>query len=106
MKKSLIALSIIGLLILPVVSSAITIPATPLGGKTIETIVTAVLDVVWKVVVVLAVIMMIAAGMMFMTASGEAEKVKTARQTVMWAIVGIAVAVLAFSLTTILTGVF
>ena len=51
----------------------------------------------WFVSIV-AVIMGLYAGFLFMTASGDAEQVKTASKTFLWAIVGVAVAIITFSI--------
>ena len=54
----------------------------------------------------IAVVMGLYAGVLFITASGDAEKITTARSILLYAIVGIAVAVLAFSLVAISKSVF
>ena len=53
-----------------------------------------------------AVIMGLYAGILFITAAGDPAKVVTARNILLYAIVGIAVAVLAFSLVAISKSVF
>ena len=103
-KKNLIILFVASLLILPVISLAV-IPPTP-GAKTIDGLLTSVLTIIWQVAIALATIMIIAAGIMFIMAAGSPDKVVQARQTLVFAVVGIVVAVVAFSLGTILQGIF
>ena len=59
----------------------------------------------WAVGLV-AVVMGLWAGILFITAGGDATKVTTARNILLYAIVGIAVAILAFSLVAISQSVF
>ena len=49
----------------------------------------------------LAVILFIFAGIRFLTAGGEPEKVQTARGAFMWGIVGVVVGIIAFSIIAI-----
>ncbi|MBI5913403.1 hypothetical protein HY839_03085 [Candidatus Azambacteria bacterium] len=53
-----------------------------------------------------AVVMGLYAGFLFITARGEPAQLKTARATLLWAVIGIAVAVLAFSLVAISKAIF
>jgi len=53
-----------------------------------------------------AVVMGLYAGILFITAGGDAAKVTTARNILLYAIVGIAVAILAFSLVAISEAIF
>ena len=50
---------------------------------------------------VIAVMMGLYAGFLFMMASGDAEQVKTASKTFLWAIVGVAVAIFSLSIVAI-----
>lgn len=54
----------------------------------------------WGIALV-SVVMGLYAGFLFITARGEAAQIKTARGTLLWAVIGIAVAVLAFSIIAI-----
>jgi len=55
----------------------------------------------WQLAAGLAVIMMIVAGILFITSNGEPGKITTAKQAVIWGIVGLLVAIIAFSIVTI-----
>lgn len=52
-------------------------------------------------IAVIAVIMGLYSGFMFITAGGEPARLATARKTIMWAIIGITIAVLSFSIIAI-----
>ena len=95
MKKSLIALIVGSLLLL---SGGLALGQTeidvapevePIGA--LETII----DIVFTVLIVLAVLFLIIAGFYFVTASGNPEQIGKARNMVIWAIVGVVVALLA-----------
>ena len=60
---------------------------------------------IWEVFALFAIVMFVLAGISFMTAQGDPEKVKTARNEFLWAIVGVVVAILAFSIVTIIRSV-
>ena len=51
----------------------------------------------------IAIIMILVAAFQFLTAGGDAEKVKTARATITWAIIGIVVALISFNIPGILS---
>jgi len=66
MKKSLIVLFLVGLLILPVISLGQSIPSTPTGSQSLGAILGVVMGLIWEIAFALAVIMFIAAGIMFL----------------------------------------
>ena len=71
--------------------------------KTINTII----DVVLGVLGILAVAYIIYGGFMFTTAAGDAAKTKKARETIMYGVIGLVVALLAFAIVNfVLTSVF
>lgn len=51
----------------------------------------------------IAIIMILVAAFQFLTAGGDAEKVKTARGTITWAVIGIVVALISFNIPGILS---
>ena len=102
-KKIITSLAVLGVLAVPVIVLGYASPTTPEGGLTdIDAVIGALLDFLWKVFAGLAVIMFIVAGILFMTAGGVAEKIATARQALIWGAIGVAVAIIAFSLVTII----
>ena len=71
--------------------------------KTINTIINVVLGVLG----ILAVAYIIYGGFMFTTAAGDANKTKKARETIMYGVIGLVVALLAFAIVNfVLTSVF
>ena len=54
----------------------------------------------------IAVIMFVVAGILFMTAQGDPEKIKTARGAFMWGIVGVAVGIIAWGVITLTSTIF
>ena len=50
-----------------------------------------------------AVICFLIAGVLFLTAQGDAEKIKTARSAVIWGFVGVIIGIIAFSIIAIIT---
>ncbi|MFA6190395.1 MAG: hypothetical protein WC711_02680 [Candidatus Staskawiczbacteria bacterium] len=56
----------------------------------------------WMVFGAIAVIMFIVAGILFLTAQGQPEKVQAARSALIWGIAGVVVGILAFSILNII----
>ncbi|MCR4322939.1 MAG: hypothetical protein NUV61_02530 [Candidatus Azambacteria bacterium] len=67
----------------------------------ISTKITGVVDWFSWGIALVAVVMGLYSGFLFITARGEPAQLKTARATLLWAVIGIAVAVLAFSIIAI-----
>ncbi len=59
-------------------------------------------QIVWPVFVGLSVIMFIYSGFMFLTANGDPNKITQAKQALIWAIIGIGLGILAYSIPAIL----
>lgn len=55
-------------------------------------------DFAWQVFALIAVIMFIIAGVLFLTAQGEAEKLTKARSAFMWGVAGVVVGIVAYSI--------
>lgn len=106
MNKKLVIVSASALaLLMPFVSMAIPAPTTPGGGGfNLLLLVNRILDLLWILFIAFAVIMFVVAGFMFLTARGEPEAVKDARNFVIYGIVGVAVGVIAFSLPFLIQG--
>jgi len=78
----------------PFVSSAYVF----LGDATISGLFVNVLDIVWKIFAGLAVMLFIASGFMFLSAQGKPDGIERAKQAVVWGVVGVIVAIIAFSI--------
>ena len=60
--------------------------------------------IVWPIFFGLSVLMFIWAGILFVTAAGDPGKIATAKKAVVWAIIGIIVAIVGFSAESIISG--
>ena len=67
----------------------------------IPTIISTITGLIWKVFVGIAVVCFILAGIKFLTAQGDPEKIKEARRFVYWGAAGIVVAILGYSIVVI-----
>ena len=92
MKKSLLFTIICGifLLVVPLITKGLDIP-DPLQGREIVDIIDSVMGLLAMIGSGVAVIMIIWAGILYMTSGGSEEKVRTAKKTIMWAIIGVAI---------------
>ncbi|MCH8741411.1 hypothetical protein IH779_00735 [Patescibacteria group bacterium] len=100
MKKILFILTIVSLLILPVVSFAVvspteTIPEIITAPGDIIVIIDAIANWIFVILLAVAVIFILIAAFQFLTAGGAPERVSAARTNLLYAVVGVAVAVLA-----------
>lgn len=93
------------MLALPVLVFAFTAPNQPTIGNidSFDKIFTNILKLIWPIVGGLAAVMIVVAGIVFITANGDPEKIKTARTSLIWAVIGIVVAILAWSIPAIVT---
>lgn len=71
----------------------------------INSLFAAIVSVIWTVFVGIGIICILFAGLMFLTALGNAEKIKQARSAALWGVVGMVVGILGFSATSILSNV-
>ncbi len=92
-------------IILSFLATLLTLPSVALGASGvspkvwIQTIVGNFLNfIVWPIFFSVSVLVFIYAGFLFLTASGDPAKVTIARKLVVWGIVGIVVAIFAFSI--------
>jgi hypothetical protein len=69
--------------------------STPSNGIDLNNVVTAVVQILSAVVGIAAVIMIIVAGIRFVTSGGDSSKVAAARSTILYAVVGLAIAAFA-----------
>lgn len=72
----------------------------------VSDIITKILNLMWVVLVAFAMIMFLVAAFQFLSAQGEPEEIKKARNSLIWGVVGLAVAIIAFSLPRIIVGLF
>ena len=92
MKKVLAGLILTSLLVLPAIGLA---QAETAPTVDVMTALTRITNWVFTILIVVAVIFLIWGAYNFVTAAGDAEKVTAGKQSIMWALVGVAVALLA-----------
>ena len=67
----------------------------------INSLIQIILDILWPIAVAFFIVMFVLAGFLFATAQGEPEKLGQARNAVIYGMVGVLVAVLAFAIVAI-----
>lgn len=98
MRNKIVAFfALISFLILPsIVFGDITIPNPPAQGTLdITAAINRIINFIWPIFGAVAVIMFIIAGYLYLTARGDPTKISLAHKTVMWGIIGVAVAMFA-----------
>lgn len=70
----------------------------PGGSGDLEDLITTIVNVLLFLIGVFSVIMIIYGGFRFVTSGGSAESVKTAKNTILYAIVGLVIAILSFAI--------
>jgi heme/copper-type cytochrome/quinol oxidase subunit 2 len=107
MKKILLSLALLGMLVLPALTMAQIGGSPPnVENLSLERVGQIIADAVWIIFTIIAVVMFVVAGIMFLTASGDAEKIKTARNAFLWGVAGVVVAIIAFGIISIVGSVF
>ena len=77
------------------------------GTNGLMGVVNTIINVALGVIGVIAVVMIILGGVQYTTSSGDAAKVKKAKDTIMYGVIGLVVALLAFAIVNfVLTSVF
>lgn len=101
MNKKLISASLsAALLTLPALVLAFNpgpIP-NPAPGLSVNDLVDLVFSILWPIAVAFFIVMFVIAAFMFFTAQGDPEKIKVARSFVIWGVVGVVIALLAWSI--------
>ncbi len=76
------------------------------GGTDLVNDVTSIISAVIGVLGLACVVVMIIGGVQYMTSSGDATKVKTAKNTILYGLIGLIIAVLAFAIVNfVITGI-
>jgi len=108
MKKialNLLSLVVLGAVALPVMALAQIGGNPPAISLNLTTLGNRIANAVWIIFTAIAVIMFVVAGIMFLTAQGEPEKIQKARSSLIWGVAGIVVAVIAFTIITLVVRV-
>lgn len=104
-KKNILSAVILGSIFLPIITLAQIGGSPPAVNFNLTQLGQNIANAAWIVFTILAVIMFVFAGILFLTAQGSAEKVATARQAFLWGMVGVVVAILAFTIITLTTSI-
>jgi len=101
-----ILLSLVALIMVPMgVLAQQEIPETITTPDALVTLIETITNWVFTVFLLLAVLFLIIGAMQFVTAGGKPESVSEARQKIIWAVVGIVIALLARSIPAVLTNI-
>ena len=92
---------VFGVFVLPVVARVDTAPTGPTNIEGLIDIIDKIVDWAFAILIAVAAFMIIYAGFGWMTAAGDSDKLDNARKTLIYALVGVGVAVLAKGLVAI-----
>lgn len=101
MEKTKLTLISLGILLLPVLAFAQ--PTVQLGS--LQQVVANIERAVWIVFGLIAVIAFVTAGILFLTAGGQPEKVQAARSAFIWGVAGVVVGIIAYSIIAIVSSI-
>ena len=103
MKKFLPILTLITLVFPMTVLAQVTSPDLPTDAHLLEMIADIANYLFW-ILLAVSIIFIVYAGILFVTASGNAEQVERARGIILYAIIGIVVAIIAYAIRNFLLG--
>ena len=109
MKRNLVILTLIGLLLVPTSLLAVTkieIPPDPPPVQSLSDLVTIMNKVgeyIFAIVFALAIIFILVSAFQFLTAAGNPERITSARQTLIYALVAVGIAAVAWGLPRLIT---
>lgn len=106
MNKKLVAVSSSVLLVLPLMTMAIFVPPGDPVARNFVQVVDGIIRILWPLLAATATIIFFVAAFIFLTANGDPDKVKLARQAVLWGVVGIVAALVAVSVPGIIATFF
>lgn len=99
MNKIKIALISLSTLFLPIVAFA----QPPVTIGSLQGLVNVIENFIWIIFGAIAVVMFVIAGIYFLTAGGEPEKIQKARSAFIWGVAGVVVAIIAYSIIAIVS---
>lgn len=74
------------------------------GGNNLETTVTSVINIILYIVGILAVVMVIIGGVKYTTSGGDQNAVTSAKNTILYGIIGLVIAILAYAIVNFVIG--
>lgn len=97
MKKIIIVLTLLAVLAAPAL--ALAQPRGDIGS--VDELSEKIKVLVWSIFTIIALICFVVAGVLFMTAAGNPEKIAAARNAFLWGVAGVVVGILAYSIVAI-----
>lgn len=107
MKKYLTLSLLTAVLVIPLTTQAQVIKIeNPLGAESFEDLLYRVINFIFVLALGIAPIMIIVAGFYFITATGEPEKIQTAKKIILWTLIGLLIVICAKGLITLFKQIF
>lgn len=78
-------------------------PPSPYGQSGLATLAANIESAIWIIFTCVAVVCFVVAGILFLTAAGQPDKLQQARSAFLWGIAGVIIGILAFSMVEIIT---
>lgn len=103
MSKKTSFLVLLGAFVLPLVASA-QLRSWGSGGS-IRSLLDSIESIAWIVFGTIVVVCFVVAGVMFLTAQGQPEKIQLARSATIWGVAGVIVGILAYSIMAIMENI-
>jgi len=97
MNKKILTLILLGAIVLPITVFA--------AVDSIQSLSMAIVNAIWPVFVVIVVICFVVAGILFLSAMGEPEKIAKAKSAFLWGVVGVVVGIVAYSIIRIISNI-
>jgi len=100
----LLSLATLCVLVSPVAALAVYNPINNVSGGQVTDLgglINAILQKLWVVFAGIAVICFLIAGILFLTANGQADKIAAARSSFIWGVAGVVVGIIAYSIIAI-----
>ena len=97
-KKIIASLATVALVAMPLVSFAAMAAPNAVTTLTLDNLIAIVFSIIWPIFIAFAVIMFIMAAVKFFSAQGDPDKAGEARSFVLYGVLGMVVAILAFSI--------
>jgi len=105
MKKIALSLATIGMAVLPIIALAQVGGSAPSSfAVSLEALGQLIVNQIWVVFTVIAIICFVIAGILFLTSGGDPEKIVKARSALIWGVAGIVVGILAYTIIAVIRG--
>lgn len=106
MNKIVLGLVALSVIAMPAIILAQVGGTPPTIGTDLTSLGNKIVNAVWIVFTVIVVIMFVFAGVKFLTASGNPEKIQEARTAFLWGVAGVVVGILAYTIVTVVKSIF